>query len=159
MAVCLLCTRAKESLPWPIKDRFVEYGSASTTVQPHVWYGTDLDSNPLSQHGNPPGGRVQRAPGADTCSRGDPWSGSAQEMRMYRVTKCWGSINKAPFMAKISLRAPNVSRGGCWCDGSGYGSSLYLIQLEYIVWGKVYNLCRGYNLSGQPCLRLKASLW
>jgi len=48
MAVCLLCTRAKESLPWPIKDRFVECGSPSITVQPHIWYGTDLDSPPLS---------------------------------------------------------------------------------------------------------------
>ena len=48
MAVCLLCTRAKESLPWPIKDRFVECGSPSANVQPHVWYGTDLDSPPLS---------------------------------------------------------------------------------------------------------------
>ena len=66
----------------------------------------------------------------------DPWSGSAREMHMYRITKFRGSINKAPFMAKIGLRAPGVSRGGCRCDGSGYGSSLYLIQLKYIVWGK-----------------------
>ena len=66
----------------------------------------------------------------------DPWSGSAREMHMYRVTKFRGSINKTPFMAKIGLRAPGVSRGGCWCDRSGYGSSLYLIQLKYIVWGK-----------------------
>jgi hypothetical protein len=48
MAVCLLCTRAKESLPWPIKDQFVECGSPSISVQPHVWYGTDLDSHSLS---------------------------------------------------------------------------------------------------------------
>ena len=48
MAVFLLCTRAKESLPWPIKDWFVECGSPSITVQPHIWYGTDLDSHPLS---------------------------------------------------------------------------------------------------------------
>jgi len=48
MDVCLLCTCAKESLPWPIKDRFVECGSPSVTVQPHVWYGIDLDSRPLS---------------------------------------------------------------------------------------------------------------
>ena len=58
---------------------------------------------------------------------------------MYRVTKFRGSINKTPFMAKMCLRAPGVSRGGCWCDGSGYGSSLYLIQLKYIVWGKCKN--------------------
>ena len=73
----------------------------------------------------------------------DPWSGSAREMRMYRVTKCWGSINKAPFMAKIGLRAPGLSRGGCWCDGSGYESSLYLIQLKYIVWGKCTTSAEG----------------
>ena len=47
MAMCLLCTRAKESLPWPIKDRFVECGSPRANVQPHVWYGTDLDSHPI----------------------------------------------------------------------------------------------------------------
>ena len=27
----------------------------------------------------------------------DPWSGSAREMRMYRVIEFWGSINKTPF--------------------------------------------------------------
>ena len=36
----------------------------------------------------------------------DLWSGSAREMRMYRVTEFWCSINKTPFMAKICLRAP-----------------------------------------------------
>jgi hypothetical protein len=39
MAMCLLCTRAKESLPLPIKDRFVECGSPSITVQPHICMG------------------------------------------------------------------------------------------------------------------------
>ena len=35
----------------------------------------------------------------------DPWSGSAREMRMYRVIEFWGSINNTLFMAKIYLRA------------------------------------------------------
>ena len=48
MAVCLLCTCAKESLPWPIEDRFVECGSPNANVQPHVRYGTNLDSPLLS---------------------------------------------------------------------------------------------------------------
>ena len=46
-------------------------------------------------------------------------------------------------MAKICYEPLVCHVGGCWCDGSGYGSSLYLIQLKYIVWGKCTTFAEG----------------
>ena len=51
MAVCLLCTCAKESLPWPIEDRFIVRSHLAFIVQPHAWYGTDLVSHPTGLGG------------------------------------------------------------------------------------------------------------
>jgi hypothetical protein len=40
MAVCLLCTCAKESLPWPIEDLFIVTSHLAFIVQPYARYGT-----------------------------------------------------------------------------------------------------------------------
>jgi len=90
MAVCLLCTCAKESLPWPIKDRFVECGSPSVTVQPHVWYGTDtrLGFTPIIlawQSTRRP--EQQREPGADT------WSGGTCGLARHGICACTVLLN------------------------------------------------------------------
>ena len=67
---------------------------------------------------------------------------------MYRVLELRGSFNKSPQLAE-SVYEPLASPVGvCWCFAKWVRDLVILDSTQVYRVGKVYNLCRVYNLSG-----------
>ena len=132
-------TCAKESLPWPIKDRFVVNFSPSAYCAATRLSWTDL----VSHHTGLEPELTRRQGAAGTRSRHGTcvaYRGLARHGTCvaYRVNFWTFPLWIQPILLIVHMNwAPGRKVLWVVVDNlrSGYGSSLYLIQLKYIVWG------------------------
>ena len=78
MAVCLLCTRAKESLPWAIKDRYAEAAHlvlpySHTSGMGQTWIHTHCLSTAIHLEA---GSNGRQEPTRDLCDVSVVWLGT-----------------------------------------------------------------------------------